>query len=240
MPWPEVKCNLNYKDKCPGIIYKKDFAKYRKANRRVAPKKRTEVGSTGICWTCANAQRSEVRDARLRNEILGEGSGSKAGGSDGGVKRGHQAGTAPTVSGSPGPNAGHQAGTAPNVSGLLGPNAGHQAGTAPTVSGSSGTGGESDGGDTVSATNPDALGAGGEQCSSSKGGGGPMYSLVASQGSIGSIPMCSKKKKIGISDSRIVQHKYKDEEQHNRKPERAVASVVDPSVLLSDRKKQVK
>ena len=62
MPWPEVKCNLNYKDKCPGIIYKKDFAKYRKVNRRRAPKKRTEVGSTGICWTCANAQRSEVRD----------------------------------------------------------------------------------------------------------------------------------------------------------------------------------
>ena len=147
MPWKKDKCNLNYKDKCPGIIYKKDFAKYRKVNRRRAPKKRTEVGSTGICWTCANAQRSEVRDARLRNEKLGEGSGSKAGGSDGGVKRGHQAGTAPTVSGSPGPNAGHQAGTVsgslgPNaghqagtVSGSLGPNAGHQAGTAPNVSG---------------------------------------------------------------------------------------------------------
>ena len=85
MPWKKVKCNPNYKDKCPGIIYKKDFAKYRKVNRRRAPKKRTEVGSTGICWTCANAQRSEVRDARLRNEILGEGS-------DGGVKRGHQQG----------------------------------------------------------------------------------------------------------------------------------------------------
>ena len=92
MPWKKVKCNLNYKDKCPGIIYKKDFAKYRKVNRRRAPKKRTEVGSTGVCWTCANAQRSEVSNAR-RN------AGKRS--SD----AGHQAATAPTVSGSPGPNA---------------------------------------------------------------------------------------------------------------------------------------
>ena len=86
MPWPEVKCNLNYKDKCPGIIYKKDFAKYRKANRRVAPKKRTEVGSTGICWTCANAQRSEVRDAR-RNAGNQAGTVSGSLGPDAGVRR---------------------------------------------------------------------------------------------------------------------------------------------------------
>ena len=92
MPWKRVKCNLNYKDKCPGIIYKKDFADFLKKYKCRAPKGRKEVGISGVCRTCANAERSEVGNARLRNEILGEGSGSKAGGSDGGVKRGHQQG----------------------------------------------------------------------------------------------------------------------------------------------------
>ena len=64
MPWPEVKCNLNYKDKCPGIIYKKDFAKFRKKYKCRAPKGRKEVGSTGVCTTCANAERSGVWNAR--------------------------------------------------------------------------------------------------------------------------------------------------------------------------------
>ena len=93
MPWPEVKCNLNYKDKCPGIIYKKDFADFRKKYKCRAPKGRKEVGSTGVCTTCANAERSGVWNAR-RNA-------------------GNQAGT---VSGSLGPDAGHQAGA---VSGSL-------------------------------------------------------------------------------------------------------------------------
>ena len=102
MPWKKVKCNLNYKDKCPGIIYKKDFADFRKKYKCRAPKGRKEVGSTGVCTTCANAERSGVWNAR-RNA-------------------GNQAGT---VSGSLGPDAGHQAGA---VSGSLVPNAGHQAG----------------------------------------------------------------------------------------------------------------
>ena len=68
MPWPNVKCDLNYKERCPGIIYSKDLANFRKMYKCRAPKKRTEVGTTGMCWTCANAQRSEVSNARRRNK----------------------------------------------------------------------------------------------------------------------------------------------------------------------------
>ena len=177
MPWPEVKCNLNYKDKCPGIIYKKDFADFRKKYKCRAPKGRKEVGSSGVCSTCANAERSGVGNARLRDEIRSSDAGQ-------------QAGTAPTVSGSLGPSAGGvKGGGGDGGSGREDGSGGKGSGE---VGSEDGTGGESDRGDTVSATNPDALGAGGEQCSSSKGGGGPMYSLVASQGSIGSIPMCTE------------------------------------------------
>ena len=63
MPWKKVKCNLNYKDKCPGIIYKKDFADFLKKYKCRAPKGRKEVGSTGVCTTCANAERSGVWNA---------------------------------------------------------------------------------------------------------------------------------------------------------------------------------
>ena len=68
MPWKKVKCNLNYKDTCPGIIYKKDFADFLKKYKCRAPKKRREVGTTGVCTTCANAERSGVWNARRRNE----------------------------------------------------------------------------------------------------------------------------------------------------------------------------
>ena len=60
----KVKCNLNYKDTCPGIIYKKDFADFLKKYKCRAPKKRREVGTTGVCTTCANAERSGVWNAR--------------------------------------------------------------------------------------------------------------------------------------------------------------------------------
>ena len=102
MQWPQVKCDLNDKDKCPGIIYSKNFATFSKLNKRHSPKGRKEVGILCVCLACANAERSEVRNARLRNEKRS-------------FDAWHQIGTALAVSSLSGPNTGHQAGTASKV-----------------------------------------------------------------------------------------------------------------------------
>ena len=170
MPWKKVNCNLNYKDKCPGIIYKKDFADFRKKYKCRAPKGRKEVGISGICRTCSVAQRTEVRDARLRNEILCKGSESKAGGSDGGVKGGGGDGGSGREDGSGGKGSGEDGSSEDGT-------AGEGKGSGEDGSGEDGTAGEG---------------------GNSKGGGlrygigKQMNSLAASQGSIGSIPICSK------------------------------------------------